>query len=434
MARTTINNMILDNYKSRSGDELDDDFWESLTAYDEDENDNSNIKGMKDIFYNNSIKNLKFNKKNTESLIFGSITDLMNIKDGTEAYVGAYSEMEFFAYRYKKVHDKYPDLLKLRKVQSEKFVEKLLTTTNVPDDSYYKSFEFGDKKMVLNSIIFAMKDIFGHSIYIFIDPDEAYILYDKSNERNNTTLHNIVGLVKGCVEPKITKNKIYVVYSAQNGFEKTGFNIKKVNVDLDVNYNDGFPEVSKEIIKGLNDKDKSNLVMLSGTPGTGKTTYIRYLTSKLNKNIIFISPDMVNSITDPAFIPFLMKNNDSILIIEDAEPAIGSRDGGGRTSAVSNILNLTDGLLSDCLNISIVATFNTSTNDIDKALLRKGRLLKNYKFDKLEIGKTKKLLKSLDKNTDTVKEPMSLADIYFFDVDNNSETLKPKAVGFGANY
>ena len=110
---------------------------------------------------------------------------------------------------------------------------------------------------------------------------------------------------------------------------------------------------------------------------------------------------MVDSITDPAFIPFLMSNNDSILIIEDAEPALEKRGNGGRSSAVSNVLNLTDGLLSDCLKISIVATFNTGIKNIDEALTRKGRLLMNYKFEKLSKEKSKKLLEknghSIDK-------------------------------------
>jgi hypothetical protein len=158
------------------------------------------------------------------------------------------------------------------------------------------------------------------------------------------------------------------------------------------------------------------------------TTYIRYLTHKLKKNIIFISPDMVNHITDPSFIPFLIKNNDAILIIEDAEQALGAN---GRTGAVSNILNLTDGLLSDCLNISIVATINTSMKNIDEALLRKGRLLTNYNFEKLDVGKSKVLLKKLGRGDIEVKEPMTLAEIYFHGEENNGEVYQRRKVGFG---
>ena len=164
------------------------------------------------------------------------------------------------------------------------------------------------------------------------------------------------------------------------------------------------------------------------------TTFIRYLAGKLKRNIIFISPDMVDHITEPEFIPFLMENSDAILILEDAEGALQKRDLQGRTGAVSNILNLTDGLLSDCLNISIVATFNTATKNIDDALLRKGRLLKAYKFDKLNIEKTKVLMAKEGHRIEDVKKPMSLADIYYFDdeVKGNQEAFfEEKKVGFG---
>ena len=93
---------------------------------------------------------------------------------------------------------------------------------------------------------------------------------------------------------------------------------------------------------------------------------------------------MAAAISDPGFIPFLMKHPDSILIIEDAETAIKDRNITGNTNAVSNILNLTDGILGECLKIQIVATFNTERTQIDKALLRKGRLVTEYKFENLK--------------------------------------------------
>ena len=91
---------------------------------------------------------------------------------------------------------------------------------------------------------------------------------------------------------------------------------------------------------------------------------------------------------------------------------------------------MTDGLLSDCLNISIVATFNTTTKDIDDALLRQGRLLKSYKFDKLSKEKAQELAKKLGKNIE-VKEPMSLAQIYFYGDDTKGEDFHARKAGFG---
>ena len=61
-----------------------------------------------------------------------------------------------------------------------------------------------------------------------------------------------------------------------------------------------------------------------------------------------------------------------ILIIEDAERVISDRESNGSPAGVSNILNLTDGILGDCLNIQVIATFNMKREKIDQALLRKG--------------------------------------------------------------
>jgi len=386
---------------------------------------------MKNVFVDSKkIKKQKISFEIAKEIKFGDVTNIVDSTDGMEAYLGAYSETEFFAYRFQKINKFPPDVFSLRYVKPEKFIEDIFKYCDVPRNAYYKSYMDERGKVKFNSALFAFETNVNGNLYLFLDSDEAFFFYNSELEKDeNSIFHLLISILKSYVEPKQQKNKIYVVYQTQSGFEKTGFDVKKVKVDIKQNYNDDFPDVSDEIIKGLNDKDKTNLVILSGVPGSGKTTYIRYLTSKIKKNIIFISPDMVNQITDPAFIPFLIKNNDAVLIIEDAEAAIESR-GGGRSGAVSNVLNLTDGLLSDCLNISIVATVNTGSKNIDGALLRKGRLLKNYKFEKLSIEKSKALLEKLGRTDVNVKEPMTLAEIYYYEDDNNSEEFKPHKLGF----
>ena len=138
---------------------------------------------------------------------------------------------------------------------------------------------------------------------------------------------------------------------------------------------------------------------------------------------------MAEMLTDPSIIPFLMDYRDSILIIEDAEKVLGSRES-GRTSSqsTSNLLNLTDGILGDCLNIQIVATFNTKRDNIDEAFMRKGRLIAEHKFEKLSVEETNQLLKHIGKDVE-VKEGMVLSDIYNIDVDVY-KTIKKGKIGF----
>ena len=207
------------------------------------------------------------------------------------------------------------------------------------------------------------------------------------------------------------------------------FELKINKIDLGLNYGEEFSEVHDTIVKRLNKQNDKGIVLLHGTPGTGKTTYIKHLTSLIeDKEVIFVPPSMAEALSDPSIIPFLMDYKNSILIIEDAERVLGSREGSGASQSTSNLLNLTDGILGDCLNIQIIATFNTKKDNIDEAFMRKGRLIAEYKFDKLSIESTNKLLKHLKKDV-VVSEGMVLSDIYNIDVDVYKST-KDRKIGF----
>lgn len=160
------------------------------------------------------------------------------------------------------------------------------------------------------------------------------------------------------------------------------------------------------------------------------SSYIKYLTSQINdKKILFVPPAMAETLSDPSIIPFLMEHQNSILIIEDAEKVISDRETNGSSAGVSNILNLTDGILGDCLNIQILATFNMKKEKIDQALLRAGRLIAEHKFTILSVDETNKLLKKLNKKHIS-NVGMTLADIYNIDEDIYKTTNKNSKIGF----
>ena len=97
------------------------------------------------------------------------------------------------------------------------------------------------------------------------------------------------------------------------------------------------------------------------------------------------------------FRSILAEEKDTILLIEDAEPLLESRDiGVSRTTGISNLLNSTDGILNDILGLIVIATFNTKLDKIDKALLRPGRLIARKQFNKVPKENTEKILKKLN--------------------------------------
>jgi SpoVK/Ycf46/Vps4 family AAA+-type ATPase len=174
-------------------------------------------------------------------------------------------------------------------------------------------------------------------------------------------------------------------------------------------YNDDFKEIDGIIRKRLEQKSDKGIILLHGLPGTGKTTYLRHLIGSINKRVLFLSPAVAGNLMNPEFMDLLIDNPNAVLVIEDAENIIMDRRFSGNSS-VSNLLNISDGLLSDCLNVQIICTFNSALNTVDSALLRKGRLIAKYEFEKLSVGKSQRLSDELGFNK-TIEKPMTLAEI-----------------------
>lgn len=206
------------------------------------------------------------------------------------------------------------------------------------------------------------------------------------------------------------RSEICLLVQTRHGIDLESIEIAEPNLSIEDNYNDDFDNVNKQIIKRLKkDKDKG-LVLLHGKPGTGKTSYIRYLVSTVKKKVIFLPPNMAAAITDPNLISVLIQNPNSILVIEDAENIIMDRNKEGN-SPVSILLNLTDGLLADCLHIQIICSFNTDLSKVDNALLRKGRLIAKYEFQELEVCKAQALSDRLGFSL-IIQRPTTLTEVY----------------------
>lgn len=228
---------------------------------------------------------------------------------------------------------------------------------------------------------------------------------------------------------KHRENNISLVVRNSHGYDTEYFKMPKQNLELELNYGKDFMPVHDKILKNLNKQNGKGLVLLHGEPGTGKTHYLKYLASKIkDKKVMFVAPYMVDFITSPEMTPFLIDNANSVLFIEDAERVITDRNLDGN-AGVSNILNLTDGILGDILNIQIVATFNMDHKKLDEALLRKGRLIAEHHFGKLSAEDANKLIKKLGYD-ETVDVPMTLTEIYNLTEVEYKTQKKGKSIGF----
>ncbi len=259
------------------------------------------------------------------------------------------------------------------------------------------------------------------------DEGELILLYtDRVQESEISKINEIV--LNHPQQSSNDKLNLLLYQPEFGGFRLKDFVLPEINCDVSVQYNDDFAAIGELIMQRLSEAKSKGIVLLHGLPGTGKTSYIRYIVRQLNKKMIYIPSSQAGRLGDPEFLPFLLRHPDSILIIEDAEEILQERQN-GQNGAISNLLNLSDGLLSDCLNIQIICTFNAPIARIDQALLRKGRIIASYNFQPLTKEKANQLLSMLRVPHQTNKE-MTLAEIYH--LKDRDFVGQPKTkIGFG---
>lgn len=253
-------------------------------------------------------------------------------------------------------------------------------------------------------------------------PSESYILYRNGSEAEVEKLTE--EFKKFYKKPSLPPNNVYTV-AYDNSFYLNKLPTKDFSeLDILKNYNDDFVKENEIIKKFVEAENESGLMILHGDKGTGKSTYIRHLISaNPEKKFVYIPANLVNMLSQPNFSSFLMTLQDHIIILEDCEEAIKDRKANGSPAAVSLLLNLTDGLLSDGLGLKFICTFNDDVKNIDTAFLRRGRLVSKYEFKPLVAEKANALLEELygDKFDNgeyeispTTDKDLSLADIYHF--------------------
>lgn len=287
---------------------------------------------------------------------------------------------------------------------------------------YRKDYDFKKKKLEYLDHFYFLEN----EILVNIEYDNLYVLF--SEEQSEFVQALFEQCKKFIKRPKKTTD-ISLIYSKNGELDTKELHITKPKINFDIHYNENFYPIHIEIVQQINKKDSNGLYLFHGEPGTGKSTYIKYLIYQLKKKVIFISPKMAGELDNINMTSFLLNNRNSVLVIEDAEELIASRED-IRNSNLSMLLNLTDGLLGESLGIQIIATFNTDIANIDKALLRKGRLTTIYEFTKLSIARSNALLNILG-HKEKVNQPLAITDIFNFSTDTNYIPKQKKSVGFG---
>lgn len=307
--------------------------------------------------------------------------------------------------------------------------------------SEFKSspLKLSNEKIEITSTIDALIDAFGGFKVRWL-PSFSYVIgnnviidcsYDMDTNSidaisvttNRDDLDEILQTIVNCLDITDSvnaENSYKIAYKGQYSIETTTCKFNDWDSDIKKNYNDDIPyERMNEIIRA----DKAGLIMMSGEPGTGKTSLIKSLIND-NRNVdfIFVDASVCQSISDGMFLDFLQERGGSVLVFEDCEKLLLSRDE-VMNESIGTILNLTDGIIAESMKIKFICTFNCDESKIDPAMLRKGRLSMRYDFKKLSLEKTKAIYP-------LATTEMTLADAYNAEVENVIGQRKRVKIGF----
>ena len=321
-----------------------------------------------------------------------------------------------------------PNWITLENINGKKANEWFLQhyRDSITDVCYVKRCE-KRKGIYLDDVYYSLFD----DLLIYLNHNGSSVIF-LFRKTDSALVENIANEIRKFKKRNNNRRKpeIRLLVSTSQGLETRRMDISKPGFSISDNYNDNFMPVHQTILSRLRKKNDKGLVLLHGMPGTGKTSYIRHLITETRKQVIFLPPNMATSISDPGLMNVLIGNPNSVFVIEDAENIIIDRNRSG-SSSVSALLNLADGLLSDCLNIQIICSFNTDLSHVDSALTRKGRLIAKYEFSELSVPKAQALSDKLG-FTSVISSPMTLAAVYNQHETEFTATQQRKTIGFKA--
>lgn len=244
-----------------------------------------------------------------------------------------------------------------------------------------------------------------------------------------------VEAVKSRLDPLIpriqpSEDKIPVTFWAL-GFNGPESHVRMIQAPSWDEISGNYSNRTRERVASLMDVNEPStggkLVLLHGKPGTGKTFAIRALGRQWRdwcKVTYVVDPDvffdraayMVHVLLDANDDDEESKKRCNLIIMEDVDEFL-TRDAKERSGqAIARLLNVTDGLVGQGLNLVVCVTTNEPIDSLHPAIIRPGRCLAEVEFLPLSrdealqwaaLAPTSSEIRLAD-----IKESMTVADLY----------------------
>ncbi len=170
--------------------------------------------------------------------------------------------------------------------------------------------------------------------------------------------------------------------------------------------------------------DRASVLFMMGPPGTGKTSLMRHMIYA-HQLAATITYDEKLLSTDEVFVNFLCNPDDGVLLIEDADLLVGSRESEGN-KLISRFLNVSDGLIKTAGKKIVFTTNLGDFRNIDPALIRAGRCFDTVRFRSLTFIEACAAARQAGAPAPTKEQDYTLAELF-----GGSPALELAGIGIG---